>query len=195
MTAIGNKDWVGSKNWHFGAFGGPGTASQQPTIPRGAGFQARGRARRFSEPFCMVVQCGPRFKLALTTGEERFGCLSPVCGDIPFHKMKNLPAAATAQTSWISVIRYYSIIPLRQIEKKVLLKNVKVDTSPSDCSARNKRAKTHELLVTSCGNHCTCKGQNTLFIICQSYFDACIQKFLTNFFVSQERFSLALGCS
>ena len=58
MTAIGNKDWVGSKNWHFGAFGGPGTASQQPTIPRGAGFQARGRARRFSEPFCMVELAG-----------------------------------------------------------------------------------------------------------------------------------------
>jgi hypothetical protein len=34
------------------------------------GFQARGRARRFSEPFYMVVQCGPGFKLALRTGEE-----------------------------------------------------------------------------------------------------------------------------
>ncbi len=36
----------------------------------------------------MVVQCGPGFKLALTTGEERFGRLSPVCGDCLFRIVK-----------------------------------------------------------------------------------------------------------
>ena len=58
----------------------------QPRVVRG--FQARGRARRFSEPFCMVVQCGPGFKLALTTGGKRFGCLSPDCGDCLFRIVK-----------------------------------------------------------------------------------------------------------
>ena len=37
---------------------------------------------------CVVVQCGPGFKLALRTGEERFWCLSPVCGDCLFHIVK-----------------------------------------------------------------------------------------------------------
>lgn len=33
----------------------------------------------------LLVQCGPGLKLALRAGEEGFGCLSPVCGDCPFH--------------------------------------------------------------------------------------------------------------
>jgi len=37
----------------------------------------------------MVVDCGPGFKLALATGEERFGFLSPVCGHCPFRIVKS----------------------------------------------------------------------------------------------------------
>ena len=36
----------------------------------------------------LVVECGPRFKLALTTVEERFGRLYLVCGIWLFHEMK-----------------------------------------------------------------------------------------------------------
>jgi len=36
----------------------------------------------------LLVECGPRFKLALTTGEKSFGYSCPACGDCPFQIVK-----------------------------------------------------------------------------------------------------------
>jgi len=55
--------------------------------------QTRGSRQKKANPEglvfpLLVVQCGPGFKLALTTDEEGFGCLSPVCGCCPFRFVK-----------------------------------------------------------------------------------------------------------
>ncbi len=53
------------------------------------GFWARKRARRISEPLYMVGQCGPGFKLFLSTPEYCCGCLSAVCQDCLFTMRTN----------------------------------------------------------------------------------------------------------
>ena len=60
---------------------------EKPRVARGpAGFIKLTESTSLSR--VVVVQCGPGFKLALATGEEGFGCLSPVCGDCQFHIVK-----------------------------------------------------------------------------------------------------------
>ena len=55
---------------------------QQPAQTRGS-RQKKANPEGLVFPL-LVVYCGPGFKLALTTGEKIFGCLSPVCGDCSF---------------------------------------------------------------------------------------------------------------
>ena len=59
-----------------------------------------------SKALKLVVQCGPGFKLALRTGEEGLGCLSPVCGECPFRIVKTeslrQPVAAVFQLTLLS---------------------------------------------------------------------------------------------
>ncbi len=55
--------------------------------------QTRGSRQKKANPEglvfpLLVVDCGPGFKLALTTGEKGFGYLPPVCGQCPFRIVK-----------------------------------------------------------------------------------------------------------